>query len=110
MAGKAADAALAKIRRLCLALPETTERASHGAPTWFIKDKHSFCHFSDNHHGDGRLAIVCAAPPGAQRMLVEAAPDHYYLPAYVAHLGWIGVRLDRHVEHEEIAAVILDAW
>ncbi len=110
MPGKAADAALAKIRKLCLALPEATERLSHGRPSWFIRDKHNFCVFSDDHHGDGRLAIVCAAPPGAQRMLVDAAPERYYVPPYVGVGGWIGLRLDRHPAPDEVAAVILDAW
>jgi hypothetical protein len=26
-----------RLRAICLALPEVTERASHGTPTWFVK-------------------------------------------------------------------------
>jgi len=89
-----AETALARVRELCLALPETSERPSHGAPTFFIREKRSFVTFHDDHHGDGRLAIWCAAPPGAQAMLVGSAPDTYFVPAYVGHLGWLGMRLD----------------
>jgi hypothetical protein len=106
----AAEAALARVRELCLALPETSERPSHGAPTFFIRDKRSFVTFHDDHHGDGRLAIWCAAPPGAQAMLVGAAPDTYFVPAYVGHLGWLGMRLDRAAPWDEVAGVIEDAW
>jgi hypothetical protein len=105
-----AETALARVRELCLALPETSERPSHGAPTFFIREKRSFVTFHDDHHGDGRLAIWCAAPPGAQAMLVGAAPDTYFVPAYVGHLGWLGMRLDRGAPWDEVAGVIEDAW
>jgi hypothetical protein len=101
---------LGRIRTLCLSMPETSERVSHGAPTFFIREKLSFVTYHDNHHGDGRLAIWCAAPPGAQSLLVESAPDRYFVPAYVGHLGWIGVRLDRDAEWNEIAGAVEDAY
>ena len=66
--------------------------------------------YLDNHHGDGRLAIWCAAPPGAQAMLVPAAPEHYFVPPYVGHRGWLGARLDRDLDWNEIAGVIEDAF
>ncbi len=66
--------------------------------------------FHDEHDGDGRLAIGCGAPPGAQAMLVGAAPDTYFVPAYVGHLGWLGMRLDRDAPWDEVAGVIEDAW
>jgi hypothetical protein len=103
-------AALVRVRKLCLAHPDTTERLSHGAPTFFVGDKRSFVTFVDNHHGDGRLAIWCAAPPDAQSMLVEANPEAFFVPAYVGHLGWVGVRLDRELPWPEIAAVIEHAY
>ncbi len=75
-----------------------------------MREKRWFLTFVDNHHGDGRLAIWCAAPEGAQAELVEAAPDHYFVPAYVGHLGWRGMRLDRDASWAEIAAVIENAY
>jgi hypothetical protein len=101
--------ALEHVRAICLALPDVTERLSHGAPTWFIKDKRSFVMYLDDHHGDGRLALWCAAPEGAQEMLVERAGDRYFRPPYVGHRGWVGVRLDREVGWDEIAGVVEDA-
>ena len=105
-----AATALARIRKLCLAHPGATERPSHGAPTFFINDKRPFVTFVDNHHGDGRLAIWCAAPPGAQGMLVETNPEAFFVPAYVGHLDWVGVRLDRELPWPEVAAVIEHAY
>jgi hypothetical protein len=97
---------LAKVRALCRRLPEVTERPSHGSPAFMVNDKRAFAYFLDNHHGDGRLALWCAAPEGAQAMLVDSNPEHYFLPPYVAHLGWVGVRLDRDAPWPEIAAVL----
>jgi hypothetical protein len=102
--------ALDRIRKLCLALPETTERPSHGAPTWFVRDKKTFVMFHDDHHGDGRLAIWCAAPPGVQELLVEEEPARFFRPAYVGHRGWLGVRLDVEVDWDEMAGIVEDAY
>jgi hypothetical protein len=98
------------VRDICLALPETSERPSHGAPTFFIRAKRSFATVWDNHHGDGRFALICAAPDGMQAALVEADPERFYIPPYLGHRGWIGVRLDRGFERDEIAGLLEDAY
>lgn len=100
---------LSRLRALCLSLPETTERVSHGEPAWFVRDKKLFVTFSDHHHG-GPLAFWCAAPGGAQDVLVSAAPDRYFVPPYVGHRGWLGVRLDVPVDWDEIADIVTDAY
>ncbi|KIL37872.1 phosphoribosylglycinamide formyltransferase [Gordoniibacillus kamchatkensis] len=101
---------LPRIREFCLSLPATSERLSHGAPTFFIEEKRSFAAYRNNHHGDGKVALWCAAPPGAQSTLVASAPDWYYIPAYVGHLGWVGLRLDRDAGWDEIAGAIESAY
>jgi len=101
---------LARVREACLALPEATERLSHGSPTFFVRGKKTFVMYLDDHHGDGRLALWCAAPPGLQAELVEQEPDRFFRPPYVGHRGWIGVRLDRDPDWEEIAAICEDAY
>ena len=98
------------MRELCLALPQTSERRSHGAPAFFIREKRAFVMYRDDHHGDGRRALWCAAADGMQGMLVEAAPEHYFVPPYVGHRGWLGVRLDRGIADDEVAGVVEDAW
>lgn len=98
------------MRERCLSLPETSERLSHGQPSFFIRGKKTFVMYLDDHHGDGRLALWLAAPEGMQQALVEAAPEHYFLPPYVGHRGWLGVRLDRDLPWDEIAGAIEDAY
>jgi hypothetical protein len=101
---------LDRVRGHCLSLPETTERLSHGQPSFFVRDKKTFVMYLDNHHDDGRLALWCAAPEGMQQALVEGAPEHYFVPPYVGHRGWIGVRLDRDLDWNEIAGAIEEAY
>ncbi|HET6919227.1 MAG TPA: MmcQ/YjbR family DNA-binding protein, partial [Jiangellaceae bacterium] len=104
------DAILARLREVCLALPEVTERLSHGSPTWFVRGKKTVATYVNNHHGDGRLAIWCPAPPGVQSALVTEEPDRFFVPAYVGHRGWLGVRLDRDLDWDEVAGIIEDAY
>ena len=101
---------LERLRRICLALPETSERPSHGAPTFFVGGKRPFVMVLENHHGDGRFAIWCAAPEGMQRTLVEADPERFFVPPYVGHRGWLGVRLDRGLDWDELAGIAEDAY
>lgn len=101
---------LERVRSLCLALPETSERPSHGHPAFFVRDRRCFVMFLDDHHGDGRLAIWCAAPLGAQDELVETAPERWFVPPYVGHRGWVGLRLDRGPGDDEVAAAVEDAY
>src|SRR6187549_422201 len=101
---------LERIREICLALPETSERLSHGAPTFFVRGKRAFVMVLTDHHGDGRFAIWCAAPDGLQSMLVEADPERFFVPPYVGHRGWLGVRLDRLLDGNELAGIAEDAY
>lgn len=78
---------LTRVRKICLSLPETSERLSHGAPTFFIGGKRSFVTFMDNHHGDGRLALWCASSAEIRGMLIQAQPRHYFVPPYVGYLA-----------------------
>jgi len=98
-----------RLRRLCLALPDVTERLSHGEPTWFVQGKKTFVTTSDHHHDD-RVAMWCAAPPGAQEALVGADPKRFFRPKYVGHRGWLGVYLDVSQDWEQIADLIRDAY
>ena len=104
-----AETALKRVRAMCMALPEVTERPSHGAPTWFVGKK-TFVTMHENHHGDGRLALWCAAPPGVQSDLVDEEPERFFVPAYVGHRGWIGVRLDRKPSWSEVEQIVEDAY
>jgi hypothetical protein len=97
-----------RVRRICLALPETFEKLSHGEPTFFVKKK-VFAMCSINHHNDGHVVVVVPAPIGVQQALIEAAPKKYYRPPYVGGAGWVGVELPR-VSDRELKMHLDEAW
>ena len=99
---------LERVRRICMALPETSEKISHGEPTFFVRKK-VFAMCSNNHHHDGHIAVVLPAAIGIQAMLIERSPEKFYRPPYVGVRGWVGVELPR-VDDEELAFHIHEAW
>jgi hypothetical protein len=100
---------LPRLRSLCLALPETSERLSHGEPTWFVREKKTFVTYA-NHHHDDRLGFWAAAPEGSQRAMVAADPEHFFVPPYVGGRGWLGVYLDVPIDWEMVADVVETAY
>ena len=103
-------AVLKRLRTVCLALPEASERLSHGAPSFFVRDKKCFLMLVDDHHVDGHFAVWCAAPDGDQQLLVGADHAKFFVPPYVGHRGWLGVRLNDGVEWDELAGIVEDAY
>jgi hypothetical protein len=99
---------LQRVRRICGALPDTTEKLSHGEPTFFVR-KRVYCMFANNHHKDGHIAVWIAAAPGLQATLVRNEPQKFFRPPYVGPAGWIGIEL-RAISDEELSAHLLAAW
>jgi hypothetical protein len=100
-----------RLREICLALPEATERQSHGTPAWFVRDKKSFATlWAAGHHAADFPQLWCAGLPGAQEALVGSAPGRFFRPPYVGHRGWIGVRLDGDFDWGELAELCADAY
>lgn len=100
---------LTMVRAAAGSLPEVAERLSHGGPAFFVAEKKCFVMFLDDHHGDGRLAIWCAAPGGVQTEVVALEPERFFVPPYVGHRGWLGVQL-LDVDQSELDAIVLDAY
>lgn len=105
----AAEKALAIARKICLALPDTEEKMAWGEPTFRVGGR-LFAMFANDHHGDGRIALWCNAPDGAQRDIVASDEDHFFVPPYVGPSGWIGMRLDGKLDEKAVAAVVAQAY
>lgn len=105
----AASVPLERLRTLCLALPEATERVSHGEPAWFVRRSPQFVSLSDHHHDD-RVGFWAAAPAGAQQDWVERDPNRFFVPPYVGGRGWVGVYLDVEQDWDDIADIVEDAY
>ena len=99
---------LRRLRRICSALPGTTEKMSHGEPTFFVQKK-VYAMFANNHHNDGHIAVWIPVPPGHQPLLIKQDPDTFFHPPYVGVRGWVGIELD-HISDEDLAFHVREAW
>ncbi len=91
-----------RLRDLCLALPEAAEKEAWGDPTFRVRGKI----FAMQKFGDGRDSLWCKAPEGSQGILVGADPERFFVPPYVGHKGWVGMRLDSNPDWDEVATVV----
>ena len=93
----------ARLQEICLALPEAVEKETWESPTFRVRDKiFAMMPTAD----DGRPSMWCKAPPESQTILVGADPDRFFVPPYLGHMGWVGMRLDRKVDWEEVALLV----
>jgi len=97
------DAALRRLRLVCLAYPEAVEHEGGvGTPSFTIRKKI----FAMRHPQDGRPSMWCKGPPGIQTALVETDPSRYFVPPYVGHRGWVGAWLDVQVDWAEVEGLV----
>ena|SRR5436190_22234882 len=97
-----------RLRRLCLSIPGTMEKLSHGEPTFFTP-RRVFAMFANNHHDDGHVAAWLPAGSGVQHALIDEAPQIYFRPPYVGPAGWIGVELSK-VDDDLLGSLIREAY
>ena len=100
---------LEKLRGIIEALPETSEKLSHGAPTWW-GGKKTFAVYHDGHYDEGRRGVWIKAPEGAQEALVDDDPERFYRPKYVGPSGWVGVRLEGKVDWAQVRFLLVEGW
>jgi predicted DNA-binding protein (MmcQ/YjbR family) len=104
------DSRLTRVSAICLDFPEAT-RIDLGRHAQFLVRKKTFAYYLDNHHGDGIVGVTCKVLPGENAALVRTDPKRFYLPAYMAHRGWVGVRLDvGEVDWEEIGEILATGY
>lgn len=96
---------LEKVRDICLALPETSEKEAWGGPTFRVKDK-MFAMYMDPHHDDGRVALWCNADAEERDDLVAADPRRFFVPPYMGPRGWLGVRLDKRLGWKRVSSLL----
>ncbi len=101
---------VAKLRAICLALPEAVEKTSHGEPTWFAGKGKVFAMLDDHHHGAPHLSVWLPAGLGAQEALIASDPERYFRPPYVGASGWVGVVLDTKPDWAVVAWLVEQAY
>jgi len=100
---------LARLRKICLALPETGEVMAWGHPTFRVGDK-IFVGFGPEHECDGSITLSFKADGLEQQELVETEPDLYYVAKYVGKHGWVSMRLDGKVDWKVVKRHVVDSY
>ena len=98
-----------RLRAICLALPEATEKLAWGEPTWRVGGK-LFAQLDDHHHGGDHLAVWLPAPLGEQEAMVFTDPARFFRPPYVGSRGWVGVRIDRKPDWRMVRRLVEQAY
>jgi len=98
-----------RLRKLCLALPEASEKLAWGEPTWRVKDR-LFAQLDDHHHGAPHCSVWVPAELGVQEALVELDPKRFFRPPYVGHKGWVGVVLDGRPDWGAVEDLVREAY
>lgn len=95
-----------RVRDLCLALPEAVEKpfGGHEAPSFRVRDKLFVMTYEDG------TAMTMKAAPGEQEALVAGDPDTFFVPPYVGHNGWIGIRLREDLDWTQIAELVEESY
>ncbi|PKQ00686.1 MAG: phosphoribosylglycinamide formyltransferase [Alphaproteobacteria bacterium HGW-Alphaproteobacteria-13] len=111
MRERSPDWLLGRVRELAMAMPEAEETLSHGMPCFGIVKGKKFAWFTEDHHRDGRTALlVKISGVDEQAALIELDPDRYYRPAYFGD-GWVGIRLDLgDTDWDEIGEWLRKSW
>jgi hypothetical protein len=99
---------LMRVRKICMDLPETWEKLSHGEPAFFV-GKRMYAMFANNHHNDGHVAVWLPAPPGLQEVMITSEPEKFFRPPYVGVRGWVGIELGA-ISDDELAVHLHEAW
>jgi hypothetical protein len=108
-ARRSARAPVERLRAICLALPEATEKVAWGEPTWRVRGK-LFAQLDDHHHGADHLAVWLPAPLGEQEAMIFTDPARFFRPPYVGPRGWVGVRIDRRPNWTRIEGLVEQAY
>ncbi|MEO6397632.1 MAG: MmcQ/YjbR family DNA-binding protein [Tepidiformaceae bacterium] len=95
-----------RIRAICMAFPEAAEKpfGGHVSPSFRVGDK-IFATINE-----AQTEITCKAPPGAQAVLVGSNSERFFVPKYVGHQGWIGLRLDSQIDWDELAGLLAESY
>lgn len=102
--------AIRRLREVCLALPGAFEKEAWGECTFRVTGGSMFAMTDNNHHDSGHVAVWVKAPPMVQEILINADPKRFFVPPYMGHKGWVGVRIDFKVNWNEVAGIVKDGY
>ncbi len=92
----------AKLRAVCLALPETYEEAMKRGPSYRVGEKI----FALERPWNNSVGLWRKAPEGTREIIIGSDPARFFVPPYFGAKGWIVVGLDEAADWAEVDAFV----
>lgn len=105
------DPLLARVREIALALPGTSEKISHGRPTFFTKKVFAiFGGVVKGDHASDALgqSLVFLPDPAEKPALLE--DDRFVVPGYEGAYGWLALDLRGDIDWSEVAELVESSY
>lgn len=92
------------VRRICLALPDTTEKIAWSMPTFRVAGKM----FATLPEDETSIAVRC--PKEERDELVLAEPEKFWIADHEAQFAWVRARLAAIEDESELRDILADSW
>lgn len=102
---------LTRLRGICLALPGSAEKTSHGHPAFFTVKVFAYVGASvkvEGAYAQHPDSVVVKPHPDEARALLEQ--PRCFRPAYLGPAGWVGVDLDDDSDWLEVAELVEESY
>ena len=102
-----APAIEARVRSICLALPEVTERPAWAGTQWRIRNR-MFAHVLAVDFPEGPVTVLIFRSSGQELDALRSAGDPFFRPAW--GVGAVGVVIEPGTDWEEITELVTDSY
>ncbi|QSB05511.1 MmcQ/YjbR family DNA-binding protein [Natronoglycomyces albus] len=103
------DDILSRLTTICARLPEAQESTTVHHPSFKVRGK-AFVMLADPNKWSEVESLWIKSTPGEQQALIQSDPEQYFKPPYVGPSGWIGVRLTKECDWDEVAELVTEGW
>ena len=106
------DRYLARLRAICLALPEAAEKDSHGHPNFYTKKVFAvFGGVVKGDHGSDRWSQSVLVLPDLLSREASLSDQRFFVPGYYGPYGWIGLDFRAaEVDWDEVADLVEQSY
>lgn len=106
------DPFLARLRTVCLALPEASEKESHGHPNFYTKKVFAvFGGVVKGDHDSDRWSQSVVVLPNLLTREAALSDDRFFVPAYYGPYGWIGLNFRAaEVDWDEVTELVEESY
>jgi predicted DNA-binding protein (MmcQ/YjbR family) len=100
---------LARLRKLCLAIPEVEEGTSFGSVVWRVGKK-NFAMLHDWGSENYASGLAISFWVGIERQGPLEMDPRFSIPSYLGHYGWMSLSAERAVTDDELRGFVVESY